>query len=173
MISLKLDTNAVLSLFPEGSEARVELQNAIIKNVVDSIVGKKVDEKISSLINDYVTYKFPSTVELQKIIDKKFEDFVTNKGWGSPTTNYTGIKKLADKVKSGVETECETVIEKIIQNAIDKSTKNLRDDEEALIERVSMRINRISRERIAEQMNKEFPEIINEIIRSRLFPEKQ
>lgn len=37
MIILKLDTAAVASLFPEGSEARIDLQKAVIANIVDRI----------------------------------------------------------------------------------------------------------------------------------------
>jgi hypothetical protein len=39
MITLKIDTAAVMTLFPEGSEARVELQSAVIANICKA-VGK-------------------------------------------------------------------------------------------------------------------------------------
>ena len=39
-MKIQLDTKALESLFPEGSEARIELQNAVIANF-----AKKMQEK--------------------------------------------------------------------------------------------------------------------------------
>lgn len=53
MITLKLDTNAVKSLFPEGSEARLDLQKAVLANVAQ-YVGKETaldDETLHFLKN--------------------------------------------------------------------------------------------------------------------------
>ena len=55
MIDLKLDTNAVMSLFPEGSEARLKLQSAVIANVIERTTKTPhVDPELKKMIDDGV-----------------------------------------------------------------------------------------------------------------------
>jgi hypothetical protein len=55
MIDLKLDTNAVMSLFPEGSEARLKLQSAVISNVIERTTkSASVDPELKKMIDDGV-----------------------------------------------------------------------------------------------------------------------
>lgn len=79
-IQLKLDTAAVESLFPEGSEARLTLQQAVIQNIVDRMPS-------SSGMEDFV---------YQQLIKKQFVDVLMN------NTESFAFKQKLEKVTKKV-----------------------------------------------------------------------
>ena len=62
-IQLKLDTNAVESLFPEGSEVRVQLQNAVIAEMTKRLYDKAMKEALNEALSG-----------LRAVIDEKAKE---------------------------------------------------------------------------------------------------
>ena len=64
-IQLKLDTNAVESLFPEGSEVRVQLQNAVIAEMTKRLYDKAMKEAVNEALSG-----------LRAVIDEKAKEVI-------------------------------------------------------------------------------------------------
>lgn len=171
MIQLKLDTQAVNSLFPEGSQARIDLQAAIIKNVVDSVIGKKVSPEIDNRISAEVN-KQMGHMDIGQLVRDHFKRYAENR-WGHRTiidANPSGVRELAAKVKETLKTECDSIIQEIVQDIQKEAIKNLKDNESFFIQRVTQNLESNVRQSIVKQVNSDFPQLVDEAIKARLFP---
>lgn len=116
-ISLKLDTAAVNSLFPEGSEARLQLQQAVINNVVDRMPSNSnleayvYDQFIKKQFVDLLTQNNKSVefnnkmtnsalVTVGKLIDQTFAE-ATRKAFDQMEKEK--INELQEKLKEKVD----------------------------------------------------------------------
>lgn len=55
MVSLKLDSDAVASLFPEGSQARIDLQSAVITNIASRYLKDASNTQIQEAVAESLT----------------------------------------------------------------------------------------------------------------------
>lgn len=53
-VQIKLDTNALVTLFPEGSEARLELQQAVLQEAARRMLKGLTEQELISLIRPVV-----------------------------------------------------------------------------------------------------------------------
>lgn len=173
MIQLKLDTQALNNLFPEGTQARMDLQAAVIKNVVDSVIGKKVSEEIENMVIKHVNLMMPANHEIEKIVHKEFADYIQKRYAYSDVfdINSGGIRKIKELITTNVKQQCADLLDSIKLDAIDSATAKLKADEEAFIARVTTNLEVTVRKEIVKRVNNEFPQIIDEAIKARLFPE--
>lgn len=173
MIQLKLDTQALNNLFPEGTQARMDLQAAVIKNVVDSVIGKRVTEEIENMVIKHVNLMMPANHEIEKIVHKEFADYIQKRYAYSDVfdINSCGIRQIKELIKTNVEKQCADLLDSIKLEAINSATTNLKADEEAFIARVTKNLEVTVRQEIVKRVNNEFPQIIDEAIKARLFPE--
>lgn len=93
-MKLQIDTNAMLALFPEGSEARVQLQNAVIANFARKMQDKYIDSNVQTVVRETVNFVGTEKQIGQKIREELDKEFTTHRdGW------YNTIYKLDDKKK--------------------------------------------------------------------------
>ncbi|AFC22358.1 hypothetical protein GAP161_248 [Cronobacter phage vB_CsaM_GAP161] len=173
MIQLKLDTQALNNLFPEGTQARMDLQAAVIKNVVDSVIGKRVTEEIENMVIKHVNLMMPANHEIEKIVHKEFADYIQKRYAYSNVfdINSGGIRQIKELISEHVKKQCNDLLDSIKLEAINDATKNLKADEEAFMARVTKNLEVTVRQEIVKRVNNEFPQIIDEAIKARLFPE--
>lgn len=173
MIQLKLDTQALNNLFPEGTQARLDLQAAVIKNVVDSVIGKRVTEEVEHMVIRHVDAMMPANHEIEKIVQKEFADYIQKRYAYSNVfeSNSGGIRQIKEVIENGVKSQCANLLDSIKTEAINSATENLKADEEAFIARVTTNLEVTVRKEIVKRVNAEFPQIIDEAIKARLFPE--
>lgn len=171
-MQIKLDTNALMNLFPEGTQARVELQAAVIKNVVDSVIGKRVSEEIELMVVRHVNASMPSNADIEKLVQKQFADYIQKRYAYSDVfeSNSGGIRKIKELIENGVKLQCGDLVENIQREAIKQAADNVKDDEEAFIARVTKNLEMQVRQEIVKRVNAEFPQLIDEAIKARLFP---
>lgn len=173
MIQLKLDTQALNNLFPEGTQARMDLQAAVIKNVVDSVIGKRVTEEIENMVIKHVNLMMPANHEIEKIVHKEFADYIQKRYAYSDVfdINSGGIRQIKELITKNVKQQCADLLDSIKLEAINSATTNLKADEEAFMARVTKNLEATVRQEIVKRVNSEFPQIIDEAIKARLFPE--
>jgi len=75
---IQLDTHALEALFPEGSDARVELQSAVIANFARKTKDNFVDEKVRKVVLD--TIGKTSEWEVEKLVKAELEKQFSNVG---------------------------------------------------------------------------------------------
>lgn len=151
----------------------MDLQAAVIKNIVDSVIGKKVSEDIENMVVKHVNLMMPANHEIEKIVHKEFADYIQKRYAYSDVfdINSGGIRKIKELVSENVKKQCADLLDSIKLDAINSATTNLKADEEAFIARVTKNLEVTVRQEIVKRVNNEFPQLIDEAIKARLFPE--
>jgi len=92
MLKITLDTNALESLFPEGSEARIELKQYAINEITQRLIvngfNNSLDEKVEEIAENFV--KEQGFENLDKVIKKHIETYFASK------VDYFCPKKLTE-----------------------------------------------------------------------------
>lgn len=173
MLSLKFDTDSLRKLFPEGSQACLDLQAAVIKNVVDHAISKKLGDEISAEIHRQVNTAMGS-LNIAEIVKKQFED-VVEKRWGSHNVfdaNIAGIRKLKEVIEKAVEKESKDVIQNVLDRATEQAVENLSKNQEQYVQDTIERIEGRAEKVIRGTLNNKYPAIIDAAIQARLFPQQ-
>ena len=116
MMVLKLDTDAVQLLFPEGTEARVKLQDAVIDNVVRRLMTK-----------DYTVLGERFQGEIRAQISKH----LSTQG---ATFNFAGEVKLKDTLVQALSQRVNEAVQQVVDNHVEAARQ-------ALLAEVGARLN--------------------------------
>lgn len=173
MLSLKFDTDSLRKLFPEGSQACLDLQAAVIKNVVDHAISKKLGDEISAEIHRQVNTAMGS-LNIAEIVKKQFED-VVEKRWGSHNVfdaNIAGIRKLKEVIEKAVEKESKDVVQNILDRATIEAVDKLVSNQDAYVQNTINTIEARATNVVRSTLQNKYPQIIDEAIQARLFPIK-
>lgn len=98
-MKMQLDTKALEALFPEGSEARVELQNAVIANFAKKMHDKHVSEDVKNEIYRAIQLagvNFDSQSICRDILNKT----ITNIGWSTADAKLKTNTTLANSIRA-------------------------------------------------------------------------
>lgn len=173
MLSLKFDTDSLRKLFPEGSQACLDLQAAVIKNVVDHAISKKLGDEINAEIHRQVNAAMGS-LNIAKLVKVQFEDII-EKRWGSNNvfeSNIEGVRKLKEVIEKAVEKESKDVIKDVLDRATEKAVENLSTNQEQYVQDTITRIEGRAEKVIRGTLNTRYPAIIDAAIQARLFPQQ-
>lgn len=99
-MKFQLDTAAMNALFPEGSEARVELQKAVIANFARKMHDKHVDEEVRSIVREVVQERGSDYVVAKAIraeLDKHVKQ--DRNSWWNPTYSIGEESKIRKTIK--------------------------------------------------------------------------
>lgn len=101
-IELKLDTNALESLFPAGSEARVNLQKAVIANFIRAHVKPSfVTAEVEKLVKEAQT----------EAVKQVLAEMGLRPHWNGTTT-------LSDTAKREIELQARRALEPMVDTAV-------------------------------------------------------
>ncbi|AHY25323.1 hypothetical protein PS2_076 [Serratia phage PS2] len=166
-MKLQLDSSALDRLFPEGTEARVDLQQAVLQNIVNRNFIKMSDEKISAHVEQAV--KAVELPDLNRKISDKLKSMLSNSGWGSISSSTQTLK---DRVRLHAQEEATKVLRETISDATETSSARLTEYSKTLVADQERRIRKIVSEQlnqtVADVLNEKFEEFISEAIRKRL-----
>lgn len=141
-MEIKLDTNAVRSLFPEGSEARVKLQQAVINNIVNEMIKVKTNEKLKEHINESVKEHVKSLdlPNISAMCNEAIKDVLERVGFGFRFNNKGAVlvREAIDGLtkETLIEAGLYSVIEDILkqQNALLYDRKRIKEITENQLE---------------------------------------
>lgn len=98
-MKIQIDTKALEALFPEGSEARVDLQNAVIANFAKKMqerhLGEEVRQEISRGIRD-AGVSFDAYSICRDMLNKT----ITNTGWSDADARLKNNTALASSIRA-------------------------------------------------------------------------
>ncbi|APU02496.1 hypothetical protein [Aeromonas phage SW69-9] len=98
-MKIQLDTKALEALFPEGSEARVELQNAVIANFAKKMQEKHLEgvtrEQIQKAVRDAGV-----SMDSYSIVRDMLNKTITNNGWDASNAQLKDTSSLAHAVRN-------------------------------------------------------------------------
>lgn len=123
-MKLQIDTNAMLALFPEGSEARVELQNAVIANFARKMQDKYIDSSVQQVVRETINFVGTEKQIGQKIREELDKEFTTHRdGWYNTVYKLDDKKKIAKAIEEYASNQASTVrlaMEKDAKATIDR-----------------------------------------------------
>ena len=167
-MKFQLDTKAMEALFPEGSEARVELQRAVIANFAKRIK----DQHVSDLVRQEVykeTHGIAEPRELARLMNEALKrEFDKIGQWGAHT-NLNEHSDIAQAMRSYVgrlqyelmadlrkehETLMKSTLESRVSALVEQAQEELAKVETELTTRVRANISRQMNDIIKQELKK-------------------
>lgn len=138
-ILLRLDASAVTAIFPEGTEARVNLQNAVIaefvrKNIKPSLLGQDVADQIERARADALN-------AIKKRADDAKHTYlaelgVSVDGYSRVLLSDSVRSKIQESAKMAVHIEINSVIREQVNAAAEKLRGTIDHDAKAAVNRL-------------------------------------
>lgn len=162
MIDIKLDTNAVRQLFPEGTEARSQLQQSVISNIAKDLIVKDTGNKVRKLIQDEINAYGLVVPDVSPVVQKEVESWFSRRGYGS--VQYDTSDVLKGRLREAADREARNAIDGIISDVIKNATDKAMKDIEYKIESATRRIEKI----IVDRVNQSFASIIDQAVAEKI-----
>lgn len=165
MVELKLDTAAVNALFPEGTEARIGLQQAVINNIVTNILEKRIDAEVIKQIDAAVASVGMSS-SIQSLVQTELNGYLQKRGWNQREGDLTEVSKAA--VKKAVEQEVKNLsylaFDEVIKECTDRAKTDFADGMKRKIDYALQN----SESHFAARLNERFKEVLDAALTQRL-----
>lgn len=167
MIDIKLDTHAVRQLFPEGTEARAQLQQSVINNIVKEMVLKDSQNKIKQAVQQEISSASITIPDVRSEVKKQVQSMFHTRGWNDMSATEDMSLMMRNAAQSCAKNAIDTMISETIDSAINQAEGRIK----LSIDSANRRIQEI----IVNAMNKNFSDQINAAIAAKLaqhFPVK-
>ena len=117
IIKLALDINALRELFPEGSQAQLDLRNAVIQNALGQKIRVELNQEITQCIHKEIqSLNLPNLEERTRIqLEEYFE-----RHYGALKLTSGHTKSLREKIANFVEEDAKSQLQQIIYDTLSK-----------------------------------------------------
>lgn len=159
MINLKLDTNAVLKLFSD-EESRVELQQAVINNVVQELVLKNSKNKVQETIQKEISLVGARLPDVTPMVKEQMNKFFVSKGWNK----VEGTFELERVMKEEANRVAYSQVMGAVSDQVEKAIKDLEGRIENALNMSEARMEQL----IVDRLNKKFTEVLDRAIAERV-----
>ena len=159
MISLKLDTNAVLKLFSD-EESRVELQQSVINNVVQELVLKNSKNKVQETIQKEISLVGARLPDVMPMVKEQLNKFFVSKGWNK----VEGTFELERIMKEEANRIAYSQVMGAVSDQVEKAVKDLEGRIENALKMSETRMEQL----IVDRLNKKFTEVLDRAITERV-----
>lgn len=164
MVELKLDTAAVEKLFPEGTELRVNLQQAVVNNIAKRALERQVSHDIDNAIRRHVQQEC-GMYDLSGLVRTELEKNIQSNGWNKPdTVEDYAADKIRGQVTRHVENIADTEFNKLINEILDKATERMKTSIDRKIAQALLDIDK----HVSARLNNNFAAIIDAAIAAKL-----
>lgn len=159
MINLKLDTNAVMKLFSD-EESRVELQQAVINNVVQELVLKNSKNKVQKTIQKEISLVGARLPDVTPMVKEQLNKFFVSKGWNK----VEGTFELERIMKEEANRVAYSQVMVAVSDQVEKAVKDLEGRIENALKMSETRMEQL----IVDRLNKKFTEVLDRAIAERV-----
>ncbi|QHS01727.1 hypothetical protein CPT_CIP9_191 [Enterobacter phage vB_EclM_CIP9] len=159
MINLKLDTNAVIKLFSD-EESRVELQQAVINNVVQELVLKNSKNKVQETIQKEISLVGARLPDVTPMVKEQLNKFFVSKGWNK----VEGTFELERIMKEEANRVAYSQVMGAVSDQVEKAVKDLEGRIENALKMSETRMEQL----IVDRLNKKFTEVLDRAIAERV-----
>ncbi|AFC21192.1 hypothetical protein GAP31_014 [Cronobacter phage vB_CsaM_GAP31] len=164
MVELKLDTAAVEKLFPEGTELRVNLQQAVVNNIAKRALERQVSHDIDNAIRRHVQQEC-GMYDLSGMVRTELEKNIQNNGWNKPdTVKDYAADKIRGQVTRHVENLASTEFDKLVNGIIDKATERMKESIDRKIAQALLDVDK----HVSARLNQNFAGIVDAAIAAKL-----
>lgn len=159
MINLKLDTNAVMKLFSD-EESRVELQQAVINNVVQELVLKNSKNKVQETIQKEISLVGARLPDVTPMVKEQLNKFFVSKGWNK----VEGTFELERIMKEEANRVAYSQVMGAVSDQVEAAIKDLEGRIENALKMSETRMEQL----IVDRLNKKFTEVLDRAIAERV-----
>lgn len=136
---LRLNSQALNDLFPEGSQARVNLQQAVVaefvsKNIKPKNFGEDIQQQIESATEDVKKTINGAKVSVTNAMLKELG--VVKGGWGEIVLNDEIKQKINDAVKQTIDMQVQSAINAHIADKVSKLSGAIEHNVQAAVGRM-------------------------------------
>lgn len=164
MVELKLDTAAVEKLFPEGTELRVNLQQAVVNNIAKRALERQVSHDIDNAIRRHVQQEC-GMYDLSEMVKKELEKNIQINGWNQPdTVTDNAANKIRGQVTRHVENLATTEFNKLIDDILDKATERMKASIDRKIAQALLDVDK----HVSARLNQSFAAVVDAAIAAKL-----
>lgn len=160
MISIKLDTHAVQSIFPAGSEARVELQQSVINNVVQELVLYNSKNKVKETVGKEISLVGARLPDVKPLVQEELRKFFTTKGWNDIECST----ELSTRMKTAAQELATLTVNRKVQELIDESMDTLQTKIKSMLDYSEVKMEQL----IEQSLTKKFNSALDKAIAARL-----
>lgn len=160
-VDIKLDSNALQALFPEGTEARVRLQSAVIQNYAQANLKgctKQVKEEVMSEMR-----RMLGTKELHNAVVEQVREEISV--YWKPAAGFGPVYQLTkegrERIASCVSDQISAIIHENVRAKLNEATKTA----EEIISRYA---STLTSERMEEMFERKLETRMNEFIKQML-----
>ncbi|WPJ56286.1 hypothetical protein RCIP0102_00176 [Klebsiella phage RCIP0102] len=167
MIDIKLDTYAVRQLFPEGTEARAQLQQSVINNIVKEMVLKNSENKIKEAVASEVATSAVTIPNVRREVKSQVEKMFHTRGWN----DMSATEELSHKMRLAADAAANEAINTMIREMIDSAIASAETRIKRHLDAANDRIQQI----MISAINTNFKQQVNEVIAAKFaehFPVK-
>ena len=161
-MKIQLDSNAINSLFPDGTGARLELQQAVIQNFVKKVRFAQLEQEIADklgIIDGVMRREIES--QIKKEITERFGVDIESSSYFSLASDCSELKKFinitANKVINDKTDEIREKVRKEIERMIN-----------ARIDCLDFTIREIVKARIRICLESEHTDVISEYVKQKI-----
>lgn len=148
MTTITLDTNALNALFPEGTQSRVDLRQAVIQNFVDRNFIRLGDEALKAMVKAEIINRTRDLPSVKDEVEKQVQALFVQKGWNDTDTDPVFRNSLRQIVETKAREDIDAMVNKAVENgikSIDIRTqqsvdRSIKIAEEKFMEMVSRRL---------------------------------
>lgn len=164
MVELKLDTAAVNALFPEGTQARVDLQQAVINNITKNLLSKHIDQDIKDKVVE-AAKELGLQYNFQELVQKELGTYLDRRGWASTYPIQESRKaELAKSIRQQVSTVASSEFNALSKQITDEAVENFNNGVGRKISYALENVQGLA----AARLNKEWNTILDNAIADRL-----
>lgn len=163
MIELKLDTAAVEKLFPEGTELRVNLQQAVVNNIAKRALERQVSHDIDNAIRRHVQQEC-GMFDLTNLVSKELEKHLEKSGWRDFKVSDNANHIVRNAVEQKVHQVSDEVFNRVINKALEEATERAK---ESIDRKIAYALNNLD-DIIAKHLNAKFSAIVDAAIAAKL-----
>lgn len=146
---LKLNMNVLSALFPEGTEARVELQQAVLAEVSRTYVKQALSADVQNYLRT-LTQEIKQSTDVKGVVAKYFD---TSAAWNSVTKLKPGTD-LTKAITTAVENGLSDQFYQALSDKVEAVAKEYEDKLEARVEyAVKQRIDRLTTDAIQKRVD--------------------
>lgn len=145
---LKLNTPVLNALFPEGTEARVQLINAALTEVTNTYVKTALSQHVMDHLRT-LTQEVKQATDITAIVKQYFD----NGAWSSVAKLKAGTK-LTDAIARAVESAFEDRLMSLINERVEARVANYESTLEYKVEQaVKQRVERLTTDAIQKRVD--------------------
>lgn len=151
---LRLNTQAMRALFPEDSEARLDLQRNVMHAVVDKVVVTMMDAEVRKQVQEIVREEMGDIREMARnVIRSEFNLFWNKTALKDGSQIKKAIREEVERrVKSQVEDLVKTTVDEAIDVNLDESDL-VRRAEEAAKHAAEVTLSRVFRSSVKQAVS--------------------